>query len=135
MTAVNAECGEIGINLDGRTFPMRPSYEAILDIEEKLGPILALSMRLRDPGQMLSLAEIATIVCSCIRSAGRARDDKWMAGVNVEKIQALIFTEGLHYAVSPLSALFYNMLTGGGEAKKKPEATSNNQQKDSPTES
>lgn len=123
MTTVNAERGEVGIELDGRTYPMRPSYEAILDIENKIGPILALSMRLRDPGQMLSLEEIATIVCSCIRAAGRAREDKMLSAVGVEKIQALIFESGLHYTVSPLTALFYNMLTGGGEAKKKPAAT------------
>lgn len=123
MAGVNPERGEVGIELDGRIYPMRPSYEAILEIESAIGPILAISMRLKDPQQMLKLDEIAVIVCTCIQAAGRDREDPMLAGVKAEKVRKLIYADGMHYAIRPLTALLYNMLTGGGESKKKPDAS------------
>lgn len=100
---------------------MRPSYEAMLEIEERLGPILSLSLRLQSPSEMLSVADIAVIVSTCIKAAGKDRDDAILKGVNANKVRRLIFEEGVHNCVAPLSALMLNMLTGGAKAKKKPE--------------
>ncbi len=55
---VNAERGEVGIKLDGVVYPMRPSWRAMQAIEDDLGPILALSQRLRDPLQSLRVREM-----------------------------------------------------------------------------
>lgn len=90
----NETRGEIGLELGGTDYVLRPSYEAIQSIEKKTGKgIMALA---RDAARIeLTLQETAIIAAECIRAQGRATDDRMLAAVNADRIGELIIeTEG-----------------------------------------
>jgi hypothetical protein len=123
MSDVNKERGEVPILLDGKVYPMRPSYEAIQAIEQRHGPILSLVTRLASPVHRLRMDELATIVTETIRAAGKDRDDKMLMSVQEDRIGELLYEHGIAKTVDVLELLLINMITGGGQAKKKESAS------------
>ena len=119
MSDANPERGEVLILLDGKPYPMRPSYSAMQAIEQKLGPLLALVTRLAHPAKRLTIDEMAFVVAETIRAAGQERDDAMLKGVTYERVAEMIYSDGLINAIDPLEALLINMISGGGKAKKK----------------
>ena len=122
MSDVNPERGEVPILLDGKVYPMRPSYAAIQAIERAHGPILSLVTRLSHPLQRLTIDELATIITETVRAAGKDRDDAMLKGVQKDRIAELVFEEGVIRVVESLEVLLVNMITGGskggGKSKK-----------------
>lgn len=120
MSDANPERGEVPILLGGKSYPMRPSYAAIKAIELALGPVVALATKLAHPLERLSVDALSIIVTEAIRAAGKDRDDKVLQAFTPEKVAELIFDQGILSAIEPVEVLLVNMITGGGEAKKKP---------------
>ncbi len=114
--SINPERGEVGITLEGRIFPMLPTFEAMTAIEKRLGSLVGVGRRYAESS--LTLSEIATVVTECIKAAGRDRGEKMLADVSAEKIERLIFAGGLIPAWATLDDLLRNMMSGGASAKK-----------------
>ena len=116
--AANPERGEVEITLDGKTYPMRPSFEAMQRIEHQTGrQLMRMVMDFRDHG--LSLTECSVIVAEGIKAAGRDRDDKLMQSVKTDKIGEMIYENGIMEAVPACMEFLMNALNGGKAPKKK----------------
>jgi len=116
---VNPERGEVAILLDGKAYPMRPSYKAMVAIERATGAtILGLSFRLALPRDGLTLEEMAIIITEGVRAAGEERNDPMLKGFSTERVGELLFDGGILAAAAPIEAFLRNAITGGGSAKK-----------------
>jgi hypothetical protein len=117
---VNPERGEVALLLEGEVYPMRPSYDAMMAIEQQLGSLVALSYRHASPLQGLTMREMSVVACEAIKEAGRERGDegKMLRGVTAEKICKLIAAGGPLKAIAPIEKLLDNMITGGTKPKK-----------------
>ena len=111
---IDEERGEVGIVLDGRTYPMLASFEAVTGIEKEIGAVLGLGVRLADANNMLSTHEIAVIITHCMRAAGNAREDDMLKATTKDRVRELLFEAGVKNAIGPLTTLFLRMLNGTG---------------------
>jgi hypothetical protein len=117
MMEANPERGEVTILLDGRAYPMRPSYEAMLSIEGKSGSsLLSILSRHAQPDMGLTLTEMAIIVTEGIKAAGKDREDKFLMAVSQDKIGELIYRSGFVASLAPVEAFLLNAISGGMEA-------------------
>lgn len=85
----NAVRGEFSLPLGGKVYVLRPSYEAIVAIEEQTGKGL-LQLFNDAAGAALTLRETGIVVSEFIRAQGRAVDDALMAAVDATRIAKLI---------------------------------------------
>lgn len=116
MTA-NETRGEISLDLCGTEYVLRPSYEAIQAIEQKLGRGLLALARVGGEGN-LTLHETAVIACECIRAYGRAIDDKMLSASSSERIAELIYeTEHGQAGVMGRLAMLMGLAATGGYDK------------------
>lgn len=123
---VNAERGEVAIVLDGKSYPMRPSFEAMQAIERGTGsalPELVHKMIRRPCG--LSLSDMALIVTETVRAAGKDRDDKMLQAWEPARVGELIYSGGWPKALEAIEKLLINACNGGAAPKpgKKAEGT------------
>lgn len=124
VLTINAHRGEVGITLDGKEYPMLPTYEAMAAVERRLGSVLSLSRRMLDPKQGLpTVAETAVLVTECIRAAGRARNDTILQEVSEEIIGQKLYEEGILEVMEAVSEVLGNMITGGTAPKKRSPTT------------
>ncbi|MFA7505296.1 MAG: GTA-gp10 family protein [Burkholderiaceae bacterium] len=116
------ERGEIALVLEGDTYVLRPSYEAIESFETATGKGLVQLSREAIEGR-LRLGETAQIAAECIRAWGRAKNRPSVAGVNAVRIAELIIESeaGVIGASRTLATMLAMAATGGytaqGEAK------------------
>lgn len=112
--AANEDRGELSLILDGGPMIMRPTYEALTEIEQTLDRGLVELARDALAGK-LKLAETAQIATACIRAWGRDTGEKGAAGANATRIARLIMDGdgGLHTAQRTISALLSLAVTGG----------------------
>lgn len=117
--AANPARGEHSLDLGGKSYRLRPSYEATCAIEQKTGKSLVELVRAGNLGA-LALETLAVIATEYIR-AGAAEDDKMTRAVNAARIGELIFEEGVPGIIGALTLVMVDTLTGGrtasGEAK------------------
>ncbi len=67
MTPVNMERGEVEITLAGKTYVMRPTFGAMVEIEQTSGePIYALCRRLLEGN--VSVTEVTHVITAGLRS-------------------------------------------------------------------
>lgn len=121
--AVN-DRGEATLTLGGESMGLRPSYEAIEEIEATLDR--GLVDLARDAIDLkLKLGAVAQIVCALVRAFGRATDDKNLAGSNPKRIGRLILESdgGLLVAQKQVSGLLSVAVTGGYDAEGNPKPT------------
>lgn len=120
----NEERGEISLVLDGGTFVLRPTYEAIMAFEEATRKGLLQLARDAVNGE-LRTAEVAHIVTECIRAWGRATGQKSAQGVNALRITELVQESelGLRGAMDTLAALLSLAATGRYTAQGEVKAT------------
>jgi hypothetical protein len=119
---VNEERGEVLILLDGKPYPMRPSYAAMKAIERVTGSTLtSLVFRLALPKVGLSLEEMSVIVTEGIRAAGADRGDKMLQAFAYDRVGELIYAGGFLVATDPIEQFLKNAITGGAQPKKKDE--------------
>lgn len=129
---VNKDRGEVELELDGARYPMRPSYEAQIAIEEALGEsIEALWIRGRAVaeaavtkapirrGAGLTLRQMSVIIVECANAAGRDRgeDGKMLRGWSVDQVAEKIVKYRYRVNAS-MAALLNAALFGGADPKK-----------------
>jgi hypothetical protein len=110
----NEDRGELSLILDGATMVLRPTFEALTEIEQALDRgLVDLARDALDA--KLKLAETAQIVTACVRAWGRDVSDKGAAGANAACIARLIVDSdgGLHNALKTVGALLSLAVTGG----------------------
>lgn len=111
MTA-NPHRGEVEIELDGKRFVMRPTFQAIAEIEQQTGTgLIALLHRMTDGS--LRVSDLAVIVAAGLRAAGEP--------ASRDKVGSLLLQDGLEKTLAPASQFLMNAVTGG-----KAEATAKN---------
>ena len=96
--------GEVPLTLGGRVYVLRPSFAAIVAVEQRLGGVIALAVK-GSKGE-LGLREMAALIFETMEKDGSGAPSE-------EEVGALILEEGLA-AISPVvSALLAAILKGG----------------------
>ena len=118
--------GEVTLPLDGQEYQLRPSREAIMNIERSLGRSL---FELTDAARShsLSIEEMAAITAEMMRAYARSHpDDPLLSsyqGAKPERLAELIFEAGPMMIQPRITVVLLSALTGGvdasGEAKPK----------------
>lgn len=121
MEGGNAVRGEATIDLDGETFGLRPSYEAIVALEASTGKGL-LQLARESVAGMLTSGEVAQVACEFMRAWGRENDNEGAAKSNPRKVGMLVQDNGgVAAAMGKVSAVLTMAATGGytasGEVK------------------
>lgn len=112
MTEANETRGEIALDLSGKEYVLRPTYQAISAIESKTGKgLLALARDAAD----ITLADAAIIATECIKAHGQHIGDDMMAKYSANKIaEMMLETEGgIAACLGRLTALLMVAATGG----------------------
>lgn len=120
--AINKDRGEVGLTLEGRVFPMLPTFAAANAIEAQLGAVSTIVSRLLTRADLPKFNELAIIATECIKAAGRDRSDPMLAGVNAQTIGEKLYAEGLgDELLASFTEILANMVSGGtnGSARKK----------------
>ncbi|MDG6079185.1 gene transfer agent family protein [Erythrobacter litoralis] len=99
----NPARGEAHIHIEGREILLRPTFDALVQAEEELGPLLALVERAGE-GQ-LKLSEIAALFWHCAVPREVA---------SREAIGKAVLAMGLAQSAKPLRALLCEILRGTG---------------------
>lgn len=117
--AANPTRGEHELTLAGVTYRLRPSFTAIVAIEQKTGETTLALVR-RGNTMQIPLADLGIIAAELIRE-GADPKDQMTRSVNAERIEELIFEEGLQRVTPRLTLCLLDAATGGrtasGEAK------------------
>mgnify|MGYP000853898188 FL=1 len=110
----NAHRGETEIALGGTTYVLRPTFEALVEIERQVGkPVLALINESQAQG--LPLDVLAVVVTECLRAHGRETGDRSMQHFNKPRIADLIYQEGLVRVLPAVMAVLVAAVVGGRE--------------------
>ena len=121
----NANRGEHALTLGRKTYRLRPSYAAIVAIEEELGRSATELLRAAN-GMALTFSELGVIAAELIR-AGAEEADEMTRNVSAERIGEMIFEEGRASADIALTVALAAAVSGGrtasGEAKPVAETT------------
>ena len=113
----NPERGEHELTLGGKTYVLRPSYAAIVQVEKKTGQSLLSLVKLGGRSE-LTAEQIGIIGAEFIRAGAT---DEFTRRVNPEKIGELAFEDGIPSVTAKLTLVLLDAATGGrtasGEAK------------------
>lgn len=101
MTKANPLRGEAEITIAGRTYLLRPTFEALVRAEDELGSLFALVERTGD-GQ-LRLSEIAALFWHCLADR---------QGLTRETVGEAVLAQGLAQSAAPLRCLLAEILRG-----------------------
>jgi hypothetical protein len=110
----NEDRGELAVILDGTTMVLRPTFEALSEIEQTLDR--GLVDLARDAlGAKLKLADTAQIVTVCVRAWGKETENKGAAGANAQRIARLIVDSegGLYTVLQTIAKMLSIAVTGG----------------------
>jgi hypothetical protein len=110
----NAERGEHELTLAGTLYRLRPSHSALKAIEKKTERATLSLVRLGNTGD-LTLGQLGAIAAELIR-AGADPDDRYTRNISADRIEELIFEEGLPHATSRLTLCLLDAATGGRDA-------------------
>lgn len=118
MTA-NTVRGEQMILIEGHSYTMRPSFQAIQAFEDQLG-MSAIELGLKAEQGKLRGIQIAIIVTECVRAdlrhQGKGREaDAWKAETVAEKLMEA--DGGLLAAITLMPPFLRAVITGGYTAK------------------
>jgi len=97
----NPHRGEASLLIEGIEYILRPTFSALVAVEEELGPLLALVERAT--GGELKLGEIAALFWHCLHN----RDDS-----SREDFAEALTRAGLAALAGPLRALLVQVLKG-----------------------
>ena len=104
MSHANPFRGEVALALGGTSYTLRPSYEAIVEWEERLGRgTTELLMRLG--ASVFRVAELAAIVGAAARAGGATLTDA--------EVGRLIVADGQVEVIPVVARLLKHALTGG----------------------
>ena len=113
--------GEVDLELEGQRFVLRPSFEAILEVETRTGKGLMELASLAYDSQ-LSLRLAAMMVTQFIKAWAKAEGDQLAQGIKEERIGELIHEKGLMAVVPRLALLLARAVTGDYRADGTPKA-------------
>ena len=112
--------GEDEIVLDGATFGMRPTYEAIVAVETATGASIG-TMAMAGANMRLPLGWVAIIVTEFVRAWGKANGNQAAANLAVDRVGGLVMDSGIVAAQLTVAKILNGAVTGGytstGEAK------------------
>lgn len=128
----NEARGEFEVTLEGVTYGMRPSFEAIDAFERATGKgLLVLAAGAAD--QTLTTAETAAIVTECVKAWGRSLaateppELRAATGFNAPRVRELLADSGFLVVMMRLKLMLWLAATGGltsaGEMKAMPTTT------------
>jgi hypothetical protein len=113
----NAYRGEHTLDLGGKTYKLRPTYDAIVEMEDGTGLSLV-DLTRRADRHGLKLGEAAKVATALIKAGA---SDPLTAAVSAERIGELIYEQGLISVVIRLTLCLGEAVGGGrtatGEAK------------------
>ncbi|NLS28157.1 hypothetical protein S2M10_31660 [Sphingomonas sp. S2M10] len=113
----NEERGEHELVLGGKTYVLRPSFEAIAAAEKKAGYALTVLARMANTGE-LSLRQVGVIAAELIRAGS---DSDFVRNVDDERIAQLAYEAGMRTIMPRLALVLIDAALGGrkasGEAK------------------
>lgn len=122
-TAAAGARGEVSIQLDGHDYVLRPSFEAVDEMETSTGLSLY-ELTIAASSNTLSLAQVGEIIGACIRAKAKVDGNRDLAAARSARFASLVYEagEGVYGVVSnELGKLLRGALTGGytasGEAK------------------
>lgn len=122
MAPANPERGEHEIVLAGKTYRLRPSHSALSAIERETGQSTLALLRLGNAGE-LTLEQLGKVGVQLIH-AGAEKQDTLTRALDAQRIEELIFEEGLPQAQARITMCLLDAATGGrtasGEAKAAP---------------
>ena len=110
--AVNRERGEVPVLLNGRKFTLRPSYQALAEIEGETGTkIVPLAWRFQS--RDFGIADQVAVLTAGLKAAGEP--------ASPETVGTLVVSTGMldEDLVKSINDFFMQALTGGREAKEK----------------
>lgn len=98
--------GEVAIMLGGRACVLRPSFAALVAIEDSLGPLLVLAQQAAEG--RVALGDLATVIHHCLLpETGEARP-------SVAEIGELLLADGMLGALAAWRTLLERTLSGIG---------------------
>jgi hypothetical protein len=110
---MNPHRGEVSVTLGGRERVLRPTFQALAEIESKTGKtlqqLIALGM-----GAALGLNDTTAIITAGLRAAGETVKD--------EEVGADIVAAGLQSMIAPAAKLVLFGLTGGRDPEPRDDA-------------
>ncbi len=116
--SANPERGEVDILLDGKAYPMRPTFQAVQAVERETGHSLVALVR-KAAAKDLSIETMAVIVTETVRAAGQDRGDPMLRNVSTERIAQLLYEGGVMNAQPAVFEILLNALNGGRPPQKK----------------
>ena len=108
----NSLRGEVSLTLGPREFTLRPSFAAIVAIEERLGGVISLALR-ASKGE-IGLRDIAALFWEALC-------DRENSGLTEEALGGLILEEGLANVSPVVSTLLATILKGSRHADRERE--------------
>jgi hypothetical protein len=104
--AANPLRGEVSMTLGGRAFTLRPSFAAIVTVEERLGSVISLALK-ASKGE-LGLREATALLWETL-------DQR--TAMSEEELGGLILQEGVAAVAPAVSALLAAILRGSRHAE------------------
>lgn len=117
---INKERGEVGITLGQTVRPMRPTWEAIVAIENELNTTISFLVARSLTIEWLKVEEAAAIVAQGILAAGKDRKDQMLMSYQKEKIAQQLYEDGIVTSREPINMFLANALNGGKPANEEP---------------
>ncbi len=102
----NPNSGEVEVELDGRSFTMRPSFRALMEIEAATGTNIMTLVR-RFAAKSFGIGDVAAIVTAGLKAAGEP--------ASRDKVGELVFKTGLLKVATPAGEFLWNSLGTGRE--------------------
>jgi hypothetical protein len=104
--AANKHRGEVEITLDGKSFTLRPTFQAMVEIEAVLGKgLLGLVRRISE--MEFGYTEAQAVITAGLRAAGEK--------ATPEKVGEMVFRTGLAELAGPIGSFLTAALSGGAE--------------------
>ena len=110
--------GRITIPLDGADYLLRPSYDAVIAIEQELGRS-TLQLAQQAVSGTLTTTDMAVICCELMKAQGKADPTAGPSylGAKVERIGQLIMEASAPKIMARLAVLLMGVVTGGYTAQ------------------
>ncbi len=118
--SANPARGEHTLTLAGTTYVMRPTYDAIVAIEDALD-LTALELARAGAEGRLGCNVLGVIVAELVR-AGAAPDDRLTANVTADALARLIYEEGRAKVGTVITVVLSGAVMGGHKATGEPKA-------------
>jgi hypothetical protein len=113
---MNPVRGEVTLTLCGKDYILRPTFEALIALERKLGVGLATVIgRFEEkPHPEIRLEDLAVIAWAGILGAGEHK-------LSYNEVGTLVMRTGIQHVTKPLIQFVYGACTAGAEEGKVPE--------------